>query len=124
MKNLSTLGRILFALPFGLFGINHFLMLDYYIGQLTSFIPAGAFTIILTGMCLIAACISIITKKMVTLSSILLAIMLFIFIVTIHIPHLFGKVDVEITLITMLKDISLMGGSLMIAGLSVEEKSN
>jgi uncharacterized membrane protein YphA (DoxX/SURF4 family) len=123
MKNMTTIGRILFALPFGIFGINHFLMLDYYIGQLSSFIPSGAFTIILTGFFLIAACISIITKKMVTLSSILLAIMLFIFIVTIHLPHLIQQQDVEISMIALLKDISLMGGSLMIAGLSAREKS-
>jgi uncharacterized membrane protein YphA (DoxX/SURF4 family) len=123
MKNMTTIGRIFFALPFGIFGINHFLMLDYYIGQLTSFIPSGAFTIILTGLFLIAACISIISKKMVTLSSILLAIMLFVFIVTIHLPHLIQQQDVEISMIALLKDISLMGGSLMIAGLSAREKS-
>ncbi len=39
MKKLTTIGRILFAVPFALFGINHFLMLDYYLGMLTSFIP-------------------------------------------------------------------------------------
>jgi uncharacterized membrane protein YphA (DoxX/SURF4 family) len=122
MKNLTTVGRIFYALPFGIFGINHFLMVDYYIGQLTSFIPTGAFIILLTGLCMIAACISIITKKFVSLSSFLLAILLFIFIVTIHIPHLINHHEVEITLVALLKDISLMGGSLMIAGLSVEDK--
>jgi hypothetical protein len=71
---------------------------------------------------MIAACISIITKKFVSLSSFLLAILLFIFIVTIHIPHLINHHEVEITLVALLKDISLMGGSLMIAGLSVEDK--
>jgi putative oxidoreductase len=122
MKSITTIGRILFALPFGIFGINHFLMLDYYIGQLTSFIPAGGFTVILTGLCMIAACISIISKKLVTLTTILLAILLFAFIVTIHIPHLIQHVDTEITLIALLKDISLMGGALMIAGLNANEK--
>ena len=41
MKNITTIGRILFAIPFALFGINHFLMTDYYLGMLTSFIPPG-----------------------------------------------------------------------------------
>jgi putative oxidoreductase len=122
MKNITATGRILFALPFGLFGINHFLMLDFYLGQLTSFIPGGGFTIILTGICMIAACVSIISKRMVTLASYLLAAMLFLFIVTIHIPNLVQQVNTEITLITMLKDVSLMGGSLMIAGMSMNEK--
>jgi putative oxidoreductase len=122
MKKITTIGRILFAIPFAVFGINHFLMLDYYLGMLTSFIPLGAYTIILTGIMLIFASISIISKKFVTFSTIMLAILLFIFIVTIHIPHLFIAADRTVTIIALLKDISLMGGSLMIAGIYSEEE--
>ena len=122
MKNITSIGRILFAIPFALFGINHFLMTDYYLGMLTSFIPLGAYTIILTGILLIVASISIITKKYVKLSTIMLACILFIFIVTIHIPHLIGGNDRTITLIALLKDVSLMGGSLMIAGIYSEDE--
>jgi putative oxidoreductase len=123
MKNITTIGRILFALPFAIFGINHFIMMDYYIGMLTSFIPLGAYTIILTGIMLIAASISIVSKKFVKFSTIMLAILLFIFILTIHIPHLFIDADKSTTIIALLKDISLMGGSLMIAGIYSEEES-
>jgi putative oxidoreductase len=122
MKKLTIIGRILFAVPFAIFGINHFLMLDYYLGMLTSFVPLGAYTIILTGIMLIAASISIITKVLVKFSTLLLAILLFIFIVTIHIPHLFTDADKTITIIALLKDISLMGGSLMISGIYSEEE--
>jgi putative oxidoreductase len=122
MKKLTTIGRILFAVPFALFGINHFLMLNYYLGMLTSFVPLGAYTIILTGIMLIAASISIITKILVKFSTLFLAGLLFIFIVTIHIPHLFTDADKTITIIGLLKDISLMGGSLMIAGIYSEEE--
>ena len=122
MKKITTIGRILFAIPFALFGINHFLQTDYYLGMLTSFIPLGAYTIILTGIMLIVASISIITKKFVKFSTIMLAVLLFIFIITIHIPHLFDGTDRTITLIALLKDISLMGGSLMIAGIYSENE--
>jgi putative oxidoreductase len=122
MKKLTTIGRILFAVPFALFGINHFLMLDYYLGMLTSFVPLGAYTIVLTGIMMIAASISIITKILVKFSTLLLAGLLFIFIVTIHIPHLFTDADKTITIIGLLKDISLLGGSLMIAGIYSEEE--
>ncbi len=97
-------------------------MLDYYLGMLTHFIPLGAYTIILTGIMLIAASISIITKILVKFSTLLLAVLLFIFIVTIHIPHLFSDADKTITIIALLKDISLMGGSLMISGMYSEEE--
>lgn len=96
-------------------------MKSYYLGMLTSFIPLGAYTIILTGIMLIVASISIITKKFVKFSTIMLAILLFIFIITIHIPHLFIEADKTVTIIALLKDISLMGGSLMIAGIYNEE---
>jgi uncharacterized membrane protein YphA (DoxX/SURF4 family) len=122
MKNITVAGRILFALPFAVFGINHFIMMDYYMGMLTSFIPKTAFTLILTGIVLIAVSISIISNKYVKLSSIVLAILLFIFIVTIHIPHLINGVNTTPTLIALLKDISLMGGSLMIAGIYSEKE--
>jgi len=122
MKRLTTIGRILFAVPFALFGINHFLMLDYYLGMLTSFIPLGAYTIILTGIMLIAASISIVTKILVKFSTLMLAFLLFLFIITIHIPHLFADADKTTTIIALLKDISLMGASLMISGIHSEEE--
>jgi putative oxidoreductase len=122
MKKLTSAGRILFALPFLIFGINHFLMMDYYVGMLTSFIPLGAYTIILTGILMIVTSISIMTKKFIMQSTIILAVLLFLFIVTIHIPHLLDGSDRTVTLIALLKDISLMGGSIMIAGMSMEKK--
>ena len=121
MKNITTIGRILFALPFALFGINHFLMTDYYVGMLTSFIPFGAYTIILTGIMLIVTSISIMLRKYVRISTIILAILLLMFICTIHIPHLISHKDTTSTLIALLKDISLLGGSLMIAGIYSED---
>lgn len=123
MKNLTIIGRILFAVPFAIFGINHFLMTDYYMGMLTSFVPGGAYTIILTGLFMIGASISIISKKYVRFSTIMLACLLFIFILTIHIPHLLDGEDKTTTVIALLKDISLMGGSLLIAGIYSEEET-
>jgi len=125
MKNLAPIGRILFALPFAVFGVNHLLMMDFYLGMLTSFIPLGAYTIILTGLIMIAVSISIITKKFIRLSTLILAGLLLIFILTIHIPHLIsgGGTDKTTILIALLKDISLMGGSLMIAGYCAETET-
>ena len=132
MKYLTSVGRILFALPFGILGLNHFLMKSYYLGMVSTFIPGGGYTIIITGLALIAACISIIAKKYIQLSCLLLALLLFIFILTIHVPGLFDPTEVTIVsmhtkfstlaLIELLKDTSLMGGALMIAGIYREVK--
>ncbi len=118
MNKLTMIGRILYALPFAFMGINHFVMIDFYAGMLTSFMPGGGFTIILVGIILILASISIITKRFVQLSSYILAGLLLLFIATIHIPHLInpGDLDVNFVVFSMVKDVALLGGSLMIAG--------
>ena len=122
MKALNTVGRILFALPFAVFGVNHFIMKDFYMGELTSFIPFGGYMILLTGVILILTSVSIMTRKYIRLSTLILAGLLLLFILTIHIPQLFEPDKKMIAMIALLKDISLMGGSLMIAGMSEEKK--
>ncbi len=114
MKKLAILGRILFALPFGIMGLNHFLMTDVFIGMMSSFIPGGAFTVLLTGALLIAGCISIVLNKNIKVACFGLAGLLFIFIVTIHIPGLFTA-NWQIALVELLKDTGLMGGAIIIA---------
>lgn len=121
---LSTAGRIFFALPFGIIGINHFIVSDFFNGMLTSFIPGGGFMILFTGACLIAASISIILKKQIVLSCLLLALLLFIFILTIHIPQLFDPSSAKIAFMELLKDTALMGGALIIASIYKDEKTS
>jgi uncharacterized membrane protein len=123
MKALTTIGRILYALPFALFGINHFVMKNFYLGELTDFIPFGGYMILLTGLIMILTSISILTKKYIRLSTLVLAGLLVLFIATIHIPQLFDPEKKMIAMISLLKDISLLGGSLMIAGMSEQEKT-
>ena len=126
MKYLTTTGRLLFAIPFGIFGLNHFFMYNYYLGLVSSFIPGGGYTVIITGIALIAASISIIAKKYIQISCLLLALMLLVFILTIHVPGLFtGDANKgTIAFIELLKDTALMGGSLLIAGIYRENKEN
>jgi uncharacterized membrane protein YphA (DoxX/SURF4 family) len=124
MKHLTTIGRILFALPFGILGLNHFFMYNYYVGMVNSFIPGGGFTVIITGLALIAACTAIILKKFIRIACLLLALLLLIFICTIHIPGLFEPGSASTALIELLKDTALLGGALMIAGMYKEESGD
>jgi uncharacterized membrane protein len=121
MKHLATVGRILFALPFGIMGMNHFFMYNYYVGMVSSFIPGGGFTVLITGLALIAACIAIISKKLIRIACLLLALLLLIFICTIHIPGLFVPESANMAMIELLKDTALMGGSLLVAGIYRED---
>ncbi len=124
--NLGTIGRILFALPFGIIGLNHFLMTSFFAGMMTSFIPGGGFTILFTGFLLIAASIAIMVKRFVTLSCLLLAALLLLFILTIHIPQLFDSSFTSeqhaMVIMQLFKDMALMGGALMIAHIYKPDK--
>jgi putative oxidoreductase len=125
MKNIATIGRILFALPFGIIGLNHFLMTDTILGMMSSFPPGGGFTILLIGALLIAASVCIIMNKFIRVVCFSLAGLLLLFIITIHIPHLLSAKpgDYEDGLFGLLKDTALMGGALIIAAYDKPEEN-
>ena len=114
----TTIARILFGLPFGIFGIFHFMQGSNMAGMVP--VPGGVFWVYLTGLGLIGASVSIIIKKLTSLACLLLALMLAIFIVTIHIPTIVSATDQQTMMMGMqslLKDTSLTGGALTYAGI-------
>jgi uncharacterized membrane protein len=122
MKFLTgTFARILYALPFVVFGINHFINATDMQHIVPSFFPLRIYWVYLTGAALIAAGLSIITKIQAKLAALLLALMLAVFIVTIHIPGLFNEQTWQMSMISLLKDLSLAAAALLIAGM-VKEK--
>ena len=115
MNNLKNVGRIVFAVPFGIFGMMHLMMASNMTGMVPSWVPGGVFWVYLTGLALLAAAISIVTKKHIYLASVLLAVLLIVFILTIHLPSIMG--GDQMAMGSLLKDMSLAGGALSIAGL-------
>jgi uncharacterized membrane protein YphA (DoxX/SURF4 family) len=119
----TTVARILFALPFGIFGLLHLMGAQNMAGMVPSWIPGGVFWVYLTGLAHIAATVSIITQKKAKLASLLLAAMLGVFILTIHLPGIVGAADEMGRMMSMsgfLKDVALAGGALAFAGLAKE----
>ena len=115
MDNLKNIGRIVFAVPFAIFGMMHFMAAGDMAGMVPSWVPGGVFWVYLTGLALIAAAVSLIIKKKVFLAAELLALLLIVFVLTIHLPALLGG-DM-MAMANLLKDMSLAGGALLIAGL-------
>jgi len=112
-KNLTiTIGKYLFAIPFFVFGVFHFMDAQGMAGMVPGFIPGGVFWVYLTGLALIAAALSVFLNQKVVLAMQLLALMLIIFVLTIHIPATINSMDAAPNL---LKDLSLAGGALLLA---------
>lgn len=110
---LSIAGRIVYALPIGVFGLFHFMNASAMAGMVPSWIPGGIFWIYLTGAALIAAAISIIIRKKAALASFLLGVMLLIFAITIHLPGMIAEQQISTTM--FLKDAALAGAAFFIS---------
>ncbi len=109
------IGRLLFAMPFGIFGIIHFMMGRKMAGVVPDFIPGGIVWVYLVGVALLGACFSFVTQRRVRETALLLALLLLIFVGTVHVPGVMA--ETPNALFNLLKDTSLAGGALLLAGL-------
>ncbi len=119
MKQLTTtVARIFFAVPFLVFGIIHFMKGSEMAGYVPSFIPGGVFWVYLVGLALIAAAVSILIQKKAKLACLLLAVLLMIFVLTIHLPGLFSdnSMQAQLSMTMLLKDFALSGAALFFSG--------
>lgn len=80
-------------------------------------VPGGAFWVYLTGLALIAAGVAIIAGKQAKNASLGLALLLLIFIVTVHLPGLGNPQMMQMAMMALLKDLALMGAALTYAGI-------
>lgn len=112
---ISRVGVILFALVFGFFGLNHLLHADAISGVVPVYFPGnGKIWVYLTGLGMLAAALAFLLGKYVKLAGLLLALMLLVFVLTIHLPAVSEGNDEAITM--LLKDLALAAGALVIAG--------
>ncbi len=84
LSNLGRYGKYFFCIMLFVFGIDHFYYVDFVSGLVPKWIPFPVFWSWFTGICLLGAAITIPLNVKVKLVSQLLAIMLFIWLVTIH----------------------------------------
>lgn len=116
MQALTTTGaRIIFGLPFLIFGLFHFMGANDMAGMVP--LPGGVFWVYLTGVAHILAAIAILINVQTKLASLLLALMLLIFVLAIHLPGAMGGEQAMQEVQNILKNIGLIGGALAIAGL-------
>ncbi|NQV42272.1 MAG: DoxX family membrane protein [Candidatus Marinimicrobia bacterium] len=113
MKNLKSIGRYLFAVPFGIFGLMHLMSANDMAGMVPSFVPGGVFWVYVTGLALIAAAVSFAIQKHTYLAALLTAALMLVFVFTVHLPGLIG--GNMLAMGGLLKDLGLAGAALMLA---------
>ena len=85
---INIVARILFVIPFAAIGMGHFMNASEMAEMMIPNLPGNTILVYLTGVALIAAAISILTKKMAPLATLLLGVMLLSFVFIIHLPAL------------------------------------
>jgi len=121
MKQYHIISRVaiyLLSVVLFVFGVFHFLHPHDLVVFVPSFIPGGIIWVYFVGAAFILVAISFLTNKMVKLAGYVLAVLLIIFVLSIHIPNYMNAGDKEMrqmALINMLKDTAIVGFALHIA---------
>ena len=109
MNAVLSIGKYLYAIPFAIFGIFHFMNAKGMAGMAFG----SEILVYLTGVALIAATVSILIGKLDKLAGVLLALFL---ILTALLVHLQGATSGDqASMSNLLKDLSLAGAALMYA---------
>ena len=110
MKNL---GKFMYIIPIGIFGLMHFANAGQLAEIMPAWIPMKTVLVYVTGLGLIAAPIALIINKKAKLAMTLLGIELLSFMVLIHLMHVIGGDQMAIG--QVLKDTALAGAAFYIA---------
>ena len=115
----SRISIVLLAIVMAVFGVYHFVYPQNLVGYVPSFLPdAGNLWVYIPGAAFILAAIAFITNKMVRVAGYLLAILLGIFVLTIHVPNFMHAGDPGVrqgALINLLKDTAIAAFAMHIA---------
>lgn len=110
--------RVLFALPFFVFGALHFMNAERMKGLVPAYFPGDIIWVYITGILFILSALSFTINKYAKAGGYLLAFVLLVFILTIHLPALMA--GNQVALGGLLKDFALMAAAMFIANFSAK----
>lgn len=119
MKNITTTGRVIFAIPFLVFGLFHFMNASAMASIVPNFFPGpGSIWVYLSGLVLILGGLGVLLNKRVKESGYALAGLMAVFVATIHLPGLGSPETMQMAMGNVLKDTIILGAALYIANKS------
>ena len=114
-SRLISFGPLFFAVPYAVFGMQHFSESSVVIQAVPEWLPAHAFWLYLVGVANIAAALSLITGRLTRLAAPLLALMMFLFVALIYVPGVFRQPSNRFVIALFFRDGSLCAGALALA---------
>jgi uncharacterized membrane protein len=116
LDKVLLLGFAFVAAPLATFSMEHLLTPRALMGMVPTWIPAPLFWTYFVGFALLAAALSFTARKYLRWSALLLAIMFFVFVVTMDIPAVIENPKSRLFWTLMLRETAFAGGALALAG--------
>lgn len=123
INSILNLGKWVFAVPFAVFGFMHIMNANQMAGMVPAYFSGGSLWVYLTGFAQLAFATSVVIGKYDKLAAVLCALMLLIFILTLHLPSLSNLEMSKLGMTNMLKDLGLIGGAMMYASRFANDNS-
>jgi len=121
LADVSVLARVFVPVPLAVFGAEHFASANFMKDMVPNWIPGHLFWIYFVGSALFAAAISILTMKYVRLSASLLGLMLFLFVVLLHVPNVIAHPGDRFRWAVAMRDFSFALGAWTLAATQMAE---
>jgi hypothetical protein len=116
-ERLARVGRVLFALPFAVFGALHFSMSASMAAVVPGWVPGPQVAwVYLTGVVMIVSALAIAADRYARVAGLAIAGLMALFVLTVHIPGLRDPALAGLAMGNLLKDLALLGAGLMVAG--------
>jgi len=123
LDKLILFGPLFYAVPIAAFGTEHFTVTKGIASIVPAWIPWHIFWVYLVGTCLIAAAFSLVTGIWVRLSSSLLALMFFLFVVLMDAPGCMRDPHNRFAIILAFRELSFCAGPLALAASLSQQQS-
>ena len=124
---ISRISIYLLSIVMIVFGIYHFQHPKNMLIYVPAYIPGGIIWVYFVGVAFILAALAFITNRLVKIAGYLLAILLLVFVITIHLPNYLHSGDTEmqqLAFVSLLKDTALAAFALHIAANARHQRMN
>ena len=117
MSRFIRIVQAVFGIPWLVFGIQHFVYVDFVAQLVPAYFPAQWFWAYLTGTAMIAAGLSFIVNRKSALAAALLGVMILIFILLLHTRTLSKDASNIVNWTRALQDLAITASAFMLAGI-------
>lgn len=117
-ETISRIAVVILAIVLAVFGIYHFIYPKNMLVYVPEFLPGGIIWVYFVGVAFLLAALALLLHRQVKLAGYLLAVLLFLFVLTVHLPNFLNSGDLEmkqISLVNVLKDSAIAAFAMYIA---------